>query len=144
SFADSCGFVAATAPEVEFAIVQLPLLEGPTPRLSGLVVAGDTDVNVTATLPAVVTENVKIIELLGARAPLNVSLVDDDGVVGLPNRLLSGFVQADVASIDAGIRSDRNSRRTFILLLSARARARIRLDVNPNDSSGSRWHRGWF
>ena len=119
SIADSCGFPAAIAPDVEFAIVQLPLLDGPTPSPSGLVVAGDTDVSVTATLPAVATENVKTSEPFGARVPLKVSVVEVlvEGVAGLPNRLLSGLVQADVIITDAGIRSDRSSRRTVILAL---------------------------
>ena len=119
SVADSCGFPAAIAPDVELAIVQLPLLDGPTPSPSGLVVAGDTDVSVTATLPAVATENVKTSEPFGARVPLNVSVVgvSVEGVVGLPNRLLSGLLQADVIITDTGIRRDRNNRRTVMLAL---------------------------
>jgi len=102
SVADSCGFPAAIAPDVELAIVQLPLLDGPTPSPSGLVVAGDTDV-----------------EPFGARVPLKVSVigVSVEGVVGLPNRLLSGLEQADVIITDAGIRRDRNSRWTVMLAL---------------------------
>ena len=117
SIADSCGFPEAIAPDVEFAIVQFPLLDGPTPSRSGPVVAGDTDVSVTATLPAVATENVKTSEPLGARGPLKVSVVEVlvEGDVGLPNRLLSGLVQADVIITDAGIRSDRNSQRTTVI-----------------------------
>ena len=116
SVADSCGFPAAIAPDVEFAIVQFPALDGPTPSPSGLVVAGDTDVSVTATLPAVATENVKTSEPLGARGPLKVSVVEVlvEGDVGLPNRLLSGLVQADVIITD-GIRSDKNSQRTTVI-----------------------------
>ena len=97
--------------------MQLPALDGPTPSPSGLVVAGDTDVSVTATLPAVATENVKTSEPLGARGPLKVSVVEVlvEGDVGLPNRLLSGLVQADVIITDAGIRSDRNSQRTTVI-----------------------------
>jgi len=38
-----------------------------------------------------------------------------EGDVGLPNRLLSGLVQADVIITDAGIRSDRNSQRTTVI-----------------------------
>ncbi|HUC75845.1 MAG TPA: hypothetical protein VMS04_11170 [Vicinamibacterales bacterium] len=119
SVADSCGFPAAIAPDVELAIVQLPLLDGPTPSPSGLVVAGDTDVSVMATLPAVATENVKTSEPFGARVPLKVSVigVSVEGVVGLPNRLLSGLEQADVIITDAGIRRDRNSRWTVMLAL---------------------------
>jgi hypothetical protein len=118
SIADSCGFPAAIAPDVELAIVQLPLLDGPTPSPSGLVVAGDTDVSVTATLPAVATENVKTSEAFGARVPLKVSVVGVvEGVVGLPNRLLSGLLQADVIITDAGISRDRNNRRTVMLAL---------------------------
>ena len=117
SIADSCGFPEAIAPDVEFAIVQFPLLDGPTPSRSGPVVAGDTDVSVTATLPAVATENVNTSEPFGVRVPVNVSVVEVsvEGVVGLPNRLLSGLVQADVIITDAGIRSDRNSQRTTVI-----------------------------
>jgi hypothetical protein len=116
------------APDVEFVIAQLPLLDGPTPKPSGLVVAGDTDVNVTATLPAVATENVKTSEPLGPTEPLNVSVVDvpAEGVVGLPNRLLSGFVQADAMIAQAEASSDRSRRRTVIRALSAWAPALIR------------------
>jgi hypothetical protein len=48
---------------------------------------------------------------------LKVSVVEApvEGVVGLPNRLLSGFAQADVLITGAGMRSDRNSRRPVIL-----------------------------
>jgi hypothetical protein len=107
----------AIALDVELAIVHVPLLDGPIPSPSGRVVAGDTDVSVTATLPAVATENVKTIEAFGAREPLNVSVVEvGEGAVELsPNSLLNGFVQADVVIIHAGIRSDTNSRRTVIL-----------------------------
>jgi hypothetical protein len=114
SVADSCAF-PATAPEVEFAIVQLPLLDGPTPSWSGLVVAGDTAVSVTVTLPAVVTENVKTSEPFGVRAPLKVSVVEAlaEGEAGSVN----GFVQADVIIIEAGSRSIRSRRRTVILAL---------------------------
>jgi hypothetical protein len=99
--------------------VQFPSLDCPTPSPSGAVVAGETVVSVTATLPAVATENVKTSELFGARVPLKVSVVGVlvEGVVGLPNRLLSGLLQADVIITDAGIRSDRKSRVTFILAL---------------------------
>ena len=121
SVADSCGFPPAMAPDVEFAIVQVPPLDGPTPRPSGLVVAGETAVSVTATFPADATEKVKTSEPLGASAPLNVSVVAvlDDGEDGLPNRLLSGFVHAEVIAIDARTRSDENSRRSLILPFSA-------------------------
>jgi hypothetical protein len=116
--ADSCGFDAAMTPDVEVATVQFPLLYDPTPSPSGVVVAGDTDVSVTATLPAVATENVKTSEPFGARVPLKVS-VDAvfEGAAGSPppNRSPNGLLQADVISIDAGIRSDRNSRRTIIV-----------------------------
>jgi len=144
SVADSCGFPPAIAPDVEFATVQLPLLDGPTPSASGLVVAGDTDASVTATLPDVATENVKTSEPFGARAPLKVSVVEVpvEGAVGLPNRSLSGFLQADVIITDAGISSDRKSRRTVILLLSAWARALIRLDGSAgrgNHAAVSSW-----
>jgi hypothetical protein len=106
---------------VEFAIVQFPLLDGPTPSPSEPVVAGDTVVSVIATLPAVVTENVKTSEPFGATVPLNVSVVEVvvEGVVGLPNKSLSGLLQADTIITDAGIRSDTSSRETFMLLLSA-------------------------
>jgi hypothetical protein len=124
SVVDSCGFNAAIAPEVWFAIVQVPLLDGPTPSPSGPVVAGDTAVSVTATLPDVPTENVKTTELFGAREPLKVSVVGVllEGVVGLlPNKSLSALVHADVLIADAEIRIDRKSRETLIQLLSARA-----------------------
>jgi len=106
---------------VEFAIVQFPLLDVPTPSPSEAVVAGDTAVKVIATLPAVVTEKVKTSEPFGARVPLNVSVVEvvEEGVVGLPNRSLNGLLQADTIIIEAGMRSDTRIRETFILLLSA-------------------------
>ena len=121
SVADSCGLPPAVAPEVAFAIVQVPLLDGPTPSPSGPVVAGDTVVSVTATLPDVDTENVKTSEPFGAREPLKVSVVvlfEFD--VGVPNKSLSALVQPDVIITDAGIRIDRKSRENFIRLLSAR------------------------
>ena len=107
------------APDVELAIAQFPLLNGPTPSASGVVAAGDTEVNVTATLPAVVTEKVNVTEPFGASGPLNVSVVDV-AVVGAvvelppPNRLPSGLTQADRIATDAESRSDRNSCRTVI------------------------------
>lgn len=135
SVADSCGPAEAVAPDVEFVIAQLPLVDGPTPKPSGLVVAGDTDVSVTATLPAVATENVKTSEPLGPTLPLNVSVVEvpAEGVVGLPNRLLSGFVHAGVMITDAEASSDRSSRRTVIPALSARASALIRRRDQADD-----------
>ena len=104
--------------------MQFPLLDGPTPSPSGPVVAGDTDVSVTATLPAVTIANVNTSEPFGARVPLKVTVVDVsvEGVVGLPNRLLSGLEQAKVIRTDAGTRSDRKSRGAFILAVSVRAR----------------------
>jgi len=119
SVADSCAVPAAIAPDVEFAIVQFPLLDGPTPSPSGLVVAGDTAVSVIATLPADATENPKTSDPLGARLPLKVSVVEVlfEGEVGLPNKLLSGLLQADMIIADAGIRSDRKSRWTFMRAL---------------------------
>jgi len=119
SVADNCAVPAAIAPDVEFAIVQFPLLEGPTPSPSGRVVAGDTPVSVIATLPAVATENPKTSEPFGARLPLKVSVVEVlfEGEVGFPNKSLSGLVQADMIIADAGIRSDRKSRWTFMRAL---------------------------
>ena len=121
SVADNCGVPPAVTPEAAVAIVQFPLLDGPTPSPSGPVVAGDTAVSVTATLPDVPTENVKTTELFGAREPLKVSVVvlfEFD--VGVPNKSLSALVQPDVIITDAGIRIDRKSRENFIRLLSAR------------------------
>jgi hypothetical protein len=121
SVVDSCELVPAVAPEFEFVIVQDPLLDGPTPRPSGPGVAGDMAVKVTATLPAVATENVKTREPFGTRAPLNVSVVVE--VVGVPNRSLSGLLQADVMT-DAEIRSHIKRRGDFILdLLGASSSA---------------------
>lgn len=117
--ADSCGVPAAVAPDVELAIVQVPLLVGPTPSASGAVVAGDTVVSVTATLPAVATANVKATEPFGARAPLNVSVVEEGlegevGLLSLPSKSLNGLAQADMIITDARMRSDRTMRRTFM------------------------------
>jgi hypothetical protein len=130
SAAESCGVTATTVPEVEFAIVQFPLLNGPTPSPSGPVTAGEIVTKVIATVPAVATENVKTSEPFGARVPLNESVVEVlvdvvvDGDVGLPNRLLS-WVQADMIDTDARSRSDNKSRRTFMLFLSAQSRGLI-------------------
>jgi len=76
----SCAAEPATADDVEFVTVHAPLLDGPTPSPSGLVVDGETDVNVTPTLPAVVTEKVKTTAPPGASEPLNESL---PGVLGV-------------------------------------------------------------
>jgi hypothetical protein len=99
--------------------VQFPLLDGPTPSPSGLVVAGDTAVSVTATLPAVATENVKTSAPLGARLPLNVSVLGVlfEGAVGLPSKSLNGLAQPDIIVTHAGITSDRRIRDTFMLAL---------------------------
>jgi hypothetical protein len=118
--------VAAIAADVEFAIVQFPLLDGPTPSPRGPVAAGDTAVSVIATLPAVATENVKATEPFGATVPLNVSVVGVfvEGELGLPSKSLSGLAQADMMSTDAGIRSDRKRRGIFMLaLIGSRAQA---------------------
>jgi hypothetical protein len=115
SFADSCGLWAGLALEVEFAIVQMPPFVGPTPNTSGPVDVGDTAVSVTATLPAVATEDVNMSEPFGASVPLKVSvevLVED--VVGVPNRSLSGLLHADVTSTAAEITSVRASRETVM------------------------------
>jgi hypothetical protein len=76
SVAVSCAVEPATADDVEFVTEQVPLLDGPTPSPSALVVDGETDDSVTLTLPAVVTLNVKTIAPFGAIEPLNVSVVD--------------------------------------------------------------------
>jgi hypothetical protein len=101
---------------VEFAIVQFPLLDGPTPSPSAAAVDGDTAVSVTATFPAAATENVKTSEPFGVRLPLNVSVVGvvEEGVVGLLNKSLKGLLQAAEMMTDAGMRSDRKSRETFM------------------------------
>jgi hypothetical protein len=75
AFAVSCAAEPATADDVEFVTEHVPLLDGPTPSPRALVVDGETDVNVTPTLPAVVTENVKTTAPPGASEPLNESLV---------------------------------------------------------------------
>jgi len=95
--------------------VQLPLLDGPTPSPSPAVVAGDTAVSVTSTLPAVATENVKTSEPFGVRLPLNVSVLEvlEEGVVGLLNKSLKGLLHA-ATTTDAGMRSDRKSREAFM------------------------------
>ncbi len=108
SVVDNCGLEETIAPEVEFVMVQLPLLDVPTPNPSGPGAAGETEASAIETLPAVATENVKTSDPLGARAPLNVSVVEllVDGDVGLPN----SWAHADVIRMDAGTRSD-NKRR---------------------------------
>ena len=88
----SCAAEPATADDVEFVTVHAPLLDGPTPSPSGLVVDGETDVNVTPTLPAVVTEKVNTTAPPGASEPLNESLL---GVLGEGAvELAKGFVHA--------------------------------------------------
>ena len=84
----SCAVEPATADDVEFVTEHVPLLDGPTPSPSALVVDGETDVSVTPTLPAVVTVNVKTIAPLGASEPLNASVVDAvvEGADELPRR----------------------------------------------------------
>jgi hypothetical protein len=69
----------------------VPLLDGPTPSPSALDVAGETDVSVTLTLPAVVTVNVKTIAPFGASWPLNESV---DAVVEGPDESLKGLLHA--------------------------------------------------
>jgi hypothetical protein len=87
-----CAAEPATADDVEFVTVHAPLLDGPTPSPSGLVVDGETDVNVTLTLPAVVTENVNTTAPPGASEPLNESLL---GVLAEgADALANGLVQA--------------------------------------------------
>lgn len=126
----SCGLTPAVAADVEFVVVQAPLLTGPTPRPSGPVAAGETEASVIATLPAVVTENVKTSEPFGARAPLNESVVElvvallVDGDAGLPKRLLS-CVQADITDTDASTRKNNKSWRIFMVLVSAPSRRLI-------------------
>jgi len=82
------------------------------PNPSAPVVAGATVVSVTATLPALATENVKTSEPFGARVPLKVSVVEEsvEDESLLPNRSVSGLLQADIITTDAEIRSDRTSR----------------------------------
>jgi hypothetical protein len=90
----SCAIEPATAADVEFVTEHVPLLDGPTPSPSALVVDGDTDVSVTPTLPAVVTVNVKKIDPFCASEPLNVSVVG--AVVEGADELLKGLVHAAV------------------------------------------------
>jgi hypothetical protein len=137
SVADSCGLPATVAPDVDVVIVQFPSLDCPTPSPSGPVVAGDTAVSVTATLPAVATENVKTSEPFGARGPLKVSVVEVllEGVVGLSKSLLNGLEQADVIITDVGIRSDRKSRATFMLALIGPGARLISVTDQPERSS---------
>jgi len=92
SVAVSCAVEPGTAADVEFVTEHVPLLDGPTPSPSALVVDGETDISVTATLPAVVTVNVKTIEPFCASAPLNVSVVGV--VVEDADELLNGLVHA--------------------------------------------------
>lgn len=114
------------APDVEFAMVQLPLLDGPTPNPSGPEAAGDTEASVIATLPAAATENVKTSDPLGARDPLNVSVVEFvefvelfvDGDDGLSN----SWEHADVMRMNTGTRSENKRRRTVMLPLSDQSR----------------------
>jgi hypothetical protein len=86
----SCAADPATADDVEFVTEHVPLLDGPMPSPSALVVDGETDVNVTATLPAVVTANVKTTAPFGASEPLNESLVGVvvEGAVSLAKGLV--------------------------------------------------------
>jgi hypothetical protein len=121
----NCALAETIAPDVEFAIVQLPLLDGPTPNPSGPEAAGETEASVIATLPAVATENVKTSDPLGARDPLNVSVVelvelllDVDGDDGLPN----SWEHPDVIRMDTGTRSKNKRRRTFMSALSDQSR----------------------
>jgi hypothetical protein len=94
SVAVSCAIEPATADDVELVTEQVPLLDGPTPSPSALVVDGETDVSVTPTLPAVVTVNVKTIDPFCASEPLNVSVVG--AVVVGPDELVKGLVHAAV------------------------------------------------
>jgi len=93
-FADavSCAVDPATADDVEFVTEHVPLLDGPTPIPRALVVDGETDVNVTPTLPAVVTENVNMTAPPGASEPLNESLAGALGVGA--DALAKGLVHA--------------------------------------------------
>jgi hypothetical protein len=92
SVAVSCAVEPATAADVAFVTEHVPLLDGPTPSPSGLVVDGETEISVTPTLPAVVTVNVKTIEPFCASEPLNVSTV---GVAVVESdELVKGFVHA--------------------------------------------------
>ena len=103
--------------------MQFPALDGPTPNPSGPVTAGDTAVRVMATFPAVATENVKTTDPFGPRLPLNVSVeLLGEGDDLSPNKSLSGLLQADMINTETEIRSERNGRATFILLLSAAPR----------------------
>ena len=124
------------AADVEFAIVQLPSAEdGPTPCPSAPVVAGDTAVSVTATLPAFATVNVKRSEPLGARLPLKVSVIGllVEGDVEL-NKSLNGFLQADMIITDIRIKSDKW--RTFMPdLIDTSTRADYGLTDQPTRSS---------
>ena len=94
------------AADVEFAIVQFPSVVGPTPNPSAPVIAGETAVSVTATLPEFALTNVNWSEPFGARLPLNVSVLElvGEGEVDEPNKSLNGFLQADMISTDIGIR----------------------------------------
>ena len=71
----SCAAEPATADDVEFVTEHAPLLDGPIPSPSALVVDGETDVSVTPTFPAAVTVNVKTTAPPGASEPLKESLV---------------------------------------------------------------------
>jgi hypothetical protein len=81
----SCAAEPATADDVEFVTEHAPLLAGPIPSPSALVVDGETDVSVTPTFPAAVTVNVKTTAPPGASEPLKESLVgpgvEGEGVV---------------------------------------------------------------
>jgi hypothetical protein len=112
SVAVSCAVEPATADDVEFVTEQVPLLDGPTPSPSALVVDGETDVSVTLTLPAVVTSNVKTIAPFGASEPLNVSVVD------VVDELLKGLVHA-AALITTASKNVRSERRALMELFSA-------------------------
>jgi hypothetical protein len=93
--ADSCAAEPAIAADVEFVTEHVPPLFVPMPRLSGLVVAGVTAVNVTLTVPAVVTVYVNVSELPCDSEPLNVSVVGPVVVEGedeLSNGLHAGML----------------------------------------------------
>jgi hypothetical protein len=99
----SCAVEPATADDVEFVTEHVPLPDAPTPSPNGLVVAGETDVSVTPTLPAVVTVNVKTIAPFGASEPLNESV--EDAVVEGVGELLKGLVHAAALITTARIKN---------------------------------------